>query len=128
MRRPLQKQRLLHVFFRQPWHELHLRELARQVRIAFPTAHKHLGACVHEELLIRRRIAQLALFRPQWASDELLHWFEAFEINRREAFFNQHKAFATQLRLMTETLLRTSARHIQLILLVGTGSQCPRGG
>jgi len=80
---PLSKWDLLHVFFRRPWEELHLRALARQAHVALPTAHKHLAACVQEELLLRRRVAQLTLFRPQWASDELLHCFEGFEINQR---------------------------------------------
>ena len=123
---PWRTERLLHVFFEQPWEEFHLRALARRAKIAPPTAHKHLAACVKEEWLLRRRVAQLTLFRPQWSADHLLNRFETFEINRRDIFFNRHKAFATQLRLMTETLLRTSAWQIQLILLVGAGSPWKR--
>ncbi len=117
---PAGKEHLLKLFFRDPWVELHQRELARQAKVPVHNTHKYLGEFVHDGLLLRREVSNMTFFRPQWESEHLLKIFEIFEVSHRQVFLSRNKAMARLLMKATETLIRESAWHVQLVMLFGS--------
>ncbi len=117
---PAGKERLLKVFFRDPWAELHQRELARQARVPVQNTHKYLSQFVDDGLLFRREVSNMTFFQPNWESDHLLKIFEIFEVSHCETFLKRNKAIARLLTKATETLVRESAWHVQLVMLFGS--------
>ena len=114
------KERLLKIFFRNPWAELHQRELARKAKVPVNNAHKYLGAFVGDGLLLRREVANMALLRLNWESDYLLKLFELFELSHRRNFLARNKSIARILTKATATLVGASHSHVQLVMLFGS--------
>ena len=114
------KERLLKIFFRDPWVELHQRELARKAKVPVNNAHKYLGAFVADGLLLRREVANMALLRLNWESDYLLKLLELFEVSQRADFLARNKSIARLLTKATDTLVRESESHVQLVMLFGS--------
>ncbi len=114
------KERLLKIFFRDPWAELHQRELARKAKVPVNNAHKYLGEFVGDGLLVRREVANMVLLRLNWESDYLLKLLEIFEVSQRTDFLARNKSIARLLTKATETLVRESESHVQLVMLFGS--------
>ena len=114
------KERLLKIFFRDPWAELHQRELARKAKVPVNNAHKYLGAFVKDGLLLRREVANMALLRLNWESDYLLKLFELFELSHRQDFLARNKSVARLLTKAADILVGESASHVQLVMLFGS--------
>ena len=117
---PAGKERLLKVFFQDPWAELHQRELARRAKVPVQNTHKYLGECVGNRMLLRREVSNMTFFRPNWESDYLLKIFELFEVSQREGFLARNKSIARILTKATDTFVRESATHVQLVMLFGS--------
>jgi len=117
---PAGKERVLKVFFREPWAELHQRELARRAKVPVNNAHKYLGEFVDDDLLLRRELSNMTLFQPNWESSYLLKIFEMFEVSQREDFLTRNKSIARLLMKATEILIRESESHVQLVMLFGS--------
>src|SRR3989338_3342686 len=114
------KERLLKIFFRDPWAELHQRELARKAKVPVNNAHKYLGEFVADGLLLRREVANMALLRLNWESDYLLKLLELFEVSQRADFLARNKSIARILTKATAALVEESHSHIQLVMLFGS--------
>jgi len=114
------KERLLKIFFRDPWAELHQRELARKAKVPVNNAHAYLGQFVEDGLLLRREVANMALLRLNWESDYLLKLLELFEVFQRVDFLARNKSIARLLTKATDTLVRESESHVQLVMLFGS--------
>jgi predicted nucleotidyltransferase len=126
---PAGKERLLKVFFRDPWAELHQRELARRAKVPVQNTHKYLGECVGDRMLLRREVSNMTFFQPNWESDHLLKIFEIFEVSQREDFLARNKSIARILTKATATLVAESHSHVQLVMLFGSvarGTWTPR--
>lgn len=117
---PAGKERLLKVFFQDPWAELHQRELARRAKVPVQNTHKYLGECVGDRMLLRREVSNMTFFRPNWESDHLLKIFEIFEVSQRTDFLARNKSIARLLMKATETLVHESESHVQLVMLFGS--------
>ena len=120
MNLPAGKERLLKLFFQDPWTELHQREMARRAKVPVQNAHKYLGEFVEDGLLLRREVSNMTFFKPHWDSLYLLKFFEIFEVSRREEFFNRNKSIARLLTKATEILVQESQRNVQLVMLFGS--------
>ena len=114
------KERLLKVFFRDPWTELHQRELGRQAKVPIQNTHKYLNEFVEDGLLVRREVSNMTFFQPHWESDSLLKIFEFFEVSQRKEFFKRNKSIARLLTQATETLIKESESHVQMVMLFGS--------
>ncbi|MBI3333284.1 MAG: nucleotidyltransferase domain-containing protein [Candidatus Omnitrophica bacterium] len=117
---PAGKERLFRVFFKDPWTELHQRELARRAKVPVHNAHKYLGEFVKDGLLVRREVSPMTFFRPNWESAHLLKIFEGFEVSRREEFFKRNKSIARLLAKATDVLVKESQADTQLVMLFGS--------
>ena len=117
---PAGKERLLKGFFKDPWGELHQRELARRAKVPAPNAHHYLGEFAEEGLLVCREVSKMSFFRPNWESARLLKIFEIFEVAKREEFFSHNKPIARLLMKATDTLVEESLGQIQLVMLFGS--------
>jgi predicted nucleotidyltransferase len=117
---PAGKERVLKVFFREPWAEFHQRELARQAKVPVNNAHKYLGEFVDDGLLLRRELSNMTLFQPNWESSHLLKIFEMFEVSQREDFLARNKSIARLLMKATEIMVQESETHVQLVMLFGS--------
>ena len=114
------KERLLQVFFRDPWAELHQRELSRQAEVPIQNTHKYLNEFVEDDLLLRREVSNMTFFQPHWESAHLLKMFEIFEVSQREEFLKRNKSIARLLVQATEILVKESKAHVQLVMLFGS--------
>ena len=117
---PAGKERLLKVFFQDPWAELHQRELSRQAKVPIQNTHKYLNEFVEDGLLLRREVSNMTFFQPHWESAHLLKIFEIFEVSQREDFLARNKSIARILTKATDTFVRESATHVQLVMLFGS--------
>lgn len=117
---PAGKERVLKVFFRDPWAELHQRELARQAKVPVQNVHQYLTEFVDDGLLVRREVSNMTFFRPNWESDHLLKIFEICEVSQREAFLGRNKPIARLLTKATDSLVHESESHVQLVMLFGS--------
>ena len=117
---PAGKERLLKVFFQDPWAELHQRELSRQAKVPIQNTHKYLNEFVEDGLLLRREVSNMTFFQPHWESAHLLKIFELFEVSQREGFLARNKSIARLLAQATEILVKKSKSHVQLVMLFGS--------
>ncbi|MFA4815498.1 MAG: nucleotidyltransferase domain-containing protein [Candidatus Gracilibacteria bacterium] len=103
-----------------PFHEVHLREIARLSEVSRGNVDIFLRQFVKEGMLKRRKVSNMTFFRPDLSSEPLLKIFEYLEIGKRELFFERNKKIARLLRQYTEDLLVLSGRKIQMIVLFGS--------
>jgi len=114
------KERILQLYFQDPRLEIHLLEISRRTKLVPDNVQKFTRAFVEAHLLIRRKVGSMTFFTAQLDNPELMKIFEGFELKRREAFFQKHKAIARLLGELTERLLEVSQREIQLVALFGS--------
>lgn len=117
------REKLLNVFFKDPEIEVHLREIARQAKVAPHNANKYLKEFITEGLLQRRNAGNMTFYKVNPQNDYLFNVFEMFEISRRTNFFNHNKKIARLLSEYSENLIRLSGREIQMVILFGSVSR-----
>ena len=114
------KERILRLYFEDPLLEIHLSAISRQTRLVPDNVQKFTRAFVEAGLLTRRKTGSMAFFKANLDNSELIKIFEAFELTRKQAFLQRHKAMARLLGELTERLLAVSEHEIQLIALFGS--------
>lgn len=103
-----------------PFHEVHLREIARLSKVSRNNVDAFLRQFVKEGMFKRRKVSNMTFFRPDLSNESLLKIFEYLEIGKRKLFFERNKKIARLLRRYTENLLNLSDRKIQLVVLFGS--------
>ena len=114
------KERILHLYFQDPLLELHQLAICRKTNLVPDNVHKFTKAFAKAGLLRRRKVGAMTFFTANLGNPELIKIFEAFELARRGAFLQHHKAMARLLGELTERLLAVSEHEIQLIVLFGS--------
>jgi predicted nucleotidyltransferase len=117
---PARRKKILEVFMGDPFHEVHLREVARLAQVSRGNVELSLRQFVKEGMFKRRKISNMTFFRPDLANERLLKLFEYLEIEKRESFFERNKKIARLLRQYAAELLTLSGLKIQMILLFGS--------
>ncbi|MEM4347905.1 MAG: hypothetical protein QW802_04900 [Candidatus Altiarchaeota archaeon] len=84
------KERILKIFFEEPFKEYYLREISRIAKIPVDNAHKYLHYFLKKGFLNVRKEKNRSFFRANLKNEFLLKIFEYFELERRQEFFRKN--------------------------------------
>lgn len=114
------KEKILKLYFGNPYGEIHQREISRLAKVPLDNVNKYLRSFVEEDILLRRMISNMTLFKVNLENPELLKMFEFFEIERRKHFYNKNRKITRLLREYTDNLISLSKGEIQMVVLFGS--------
>lgn len=117
---PLQRRKILEIFMSDPAREIHLREISRLSKVSLNNVNNTMRQFVKDGLFKRREISNMALFKPNLDSEDLLKLFEYIELKRKKIFYGKNKSIARLLEKYTVNILELSKRQIQLVVLFGS--------
>ena len=112
---PKTKEKILKIFFLNPYVPLYVREVARKTDISTQNAHKYLLDLAEVGFLERKRENNQVFYKPKMDNPFLIKFFELFEIERREAV----RAKKKKLRPRIEKLMEKTDRKADFALLYG---------
>jgi len=108
------------VFLKDPFKEIHLRELARLSGVSLNNVSSSLHLFVKEGMFTKRKISNMAFFTPNMESEALIKTFEYLEVEHKRAFYDTHKKIARLLQKYTKDIVVASNKKIQLVILFGS--------
>lgn len=117
---PVRRRKILEVFMKSPFKEIHLREIARLSNVSLTNADNSLKLFVKEGMFKRRNVSNMVFFKPHLESEGLLKIFEFLEIERRKEFYNKNKKIARLLQKYTQDIIDLSNKRIQMVMLFGS--------
>ena len=117
---PVRRRKILEVFMKSPFKEIHLREIARLSNVSLTNADNSLKLFVKDGMFKRRNVSNMTFFKPHLESEGLLKIFEFLEIERRKGFYNKNKKIARLLQKYTQDIIDLSNRGIQMVMLFGS--------
>ena len=117
---PAGRKKLLEVFMKEPFKEVHLREIARLSKVSLNNVDSSMRLFVKEGMFKRRKISNMTFYRPNLENEYLLKLFEYLELERKSMFFKRNKKIARLLDRYVRNLLALSSRKIQMIILFGS--------
>jgi len=121
---PDRRKKILEVFLKDPFKEIHLREIARLSEVSVNNVDNSLRLFVKDDMFKRREVSNMVFFRPNLENEELLKIFEYLELEKKKGFYNKNKKIARLLQKYTEDIVTLSDKKIQLVILFGS---VPRG-
>jgi predicted nucleotidyltransferase len=117
---PARRRKILEVFTREPFREVHLREIARLSRVSLNNVDSSMRLFLKDGMFEKRAVSNMTFYRPNLENEYLLKLFEYLELERRMAFYERNKKIARLLRKYVQNLLTLSNREIQMIILFGS--------
>lgn len=117
---PKGKEKILNLFFNDPYGEIHQREISRVAKVPLDNVNKYLRSFVEQGILVRRVVSNMTLFKANLEKPELLKIFEFFEIERRKHFYDKNRRIARLLREYVDNLISLSKGEIQMVVLFGS--------
>ncbi len=117
---PVRRRKILEVFMKSPFREIHLREIARLSNVSLTNADNSLKLFVKDDMFKRRNVSNMTFFKPNLESEGLLKIFEFLELEKRKGFYNRNKKIARLLQKYTQDIIDLSKKRIQLVMLFGS--------
>lgn len=117
---PIGRRKILEVFIKNPFKEIHLREIARLSKVSLTNADSSLKLFVKDDMFERRNVSNMAFFKPNLESEDILKIFEFLELEKRKGFYNKNKKIARLLQKYTQDIVDLSNKRIQLVILFGS--------
>jgi len=117
---PIRRKKILEVFLKDPFKEIHLREIARLSGVSVNNVDNSLRLYIKDDMFKRREVSNMVFFRPNLENEELLKMFEYLELEKKKEFYNENKKIARLIRKYTEDIVAFSDRKIQLVILFGS--------
>ncbi|MDI6809066.1 MAG: nucleotidyltransferase domain-containing protein [Candidatus Eisenbacteria bacterium] len=117
---PIRRKKILGVFSKDPFKEIHLREIARLSKVSLNNVDNSLRLFVKEDMFKRREVSNMVFFKPSLESESLLKLFEYLELETKREFFRKNKNIARLLQKYTEDVVSLSNKRIQLVVLFGS--------
>lgn len=117
---PAGRKKILEVFLKDPFKEIHLREISRLSRSSLTNVDSSMRLFVKNEMFIRTEVSHSTFFKPNLESDDTIKVFELLELERRKAFYSKNKSIARLLKKYTDTIITLSNKKIQLVILFGS--------
>lgn len=114
------REKILKLFFEDPYGEIHQRKISRMAKVPLDNVNKYLRSFVERRTLVRRVVSNMTFFKANFENPELLKIFEFFEIERRRQFYNKNRKIARLLREYTDNLIVLSKGKIQMVVLFGS--------
>jgi predicted nucleotidyltransferase len=117
---PLRRRKILEVFLKDPFKEIHLREIARLSKVSLNNVDNSLRLFVKDDMFKRREVSNMVFFKPNLENETLLKIFEYLELEKKKEFYNKNKKIARLLQKYTRDIVELSNKKIQLVILFGS--------
>lgn len=117
---PLRRKKILEVFLKDPFKEIHLREIARLSGVSLNNVDNSLRLFVKDDMFKRREVSNMVFFKPNLENEELLKMFEYLELEKKKGFYNKNKKIARLIQKYAEDIVALSDKKIQLVILFGS--------
>jgi len=117
---PAGRRKILEVFLKNPFQEIHLREIARLSKASLTNVDNSMKLFVKNDMFKKRELSHSIFFKPNFESDDLVKVFEFLELERRNEFYLKNKSIARLLKKYTDTIVGLSNKRIQLVILFGS--------
>jgi predicted nucleotidyltransferase len=117
---PEGRKKILEIFLKDPFTEIHLREIARLSNSSLTNVAKSMRLLVKNNIFTRNEMSNSTFFRPNLANDETIKIFELLEFERRKHFYSENKNIARLLKKYTDSIIELSNKRIQLVVLFGS--------
>lgn len=117
---PDRRKKILEVFFKDPFKEVHLREVVRLSGVSLSNVDNSMRLFVREDMFKRREVSNMVFFRPNLENGALLKIFEYLEFEKRTDFYGKNKQIARLLQKYSRTIVDLSDKKIQIVILFGS--------
>jgi len=117
---PDKRKKILEVFFKDPFKEVHLREVVRLSGSSLTNVDNSMRLFVKEDMFKRREVSNMVFFKPNLENEALLKIFEYLEIEKRKDFYGKNKKIARLLQKYSQTIVNLSEKKIQIVILFGS--------
>ena len=117
---PKQRKKIVQIFLRNPFDEVHLRRIAEFSGVSLNNVSKSMELYVEKSLFLRRDVSGMAFFKPNLSNETMLKLFEYLELERKNDFYGSNKQVARMLKDYTNKLVKLSGGKIQLVVLFGS--------
>ncbi len=117
---PVRRKKILEIFLKYPFKEIHLREIARVSKVSLNNVDNSLRLFMKDNMFKRRDISNMAFFRPNLENEALLKIFEFLELEKKREFYDKNKKIARLLQEYTQDIIDLSNKRIQLVILFGS--------
>ena len=117
---PAGRKKILEVFLRDPFKEIHLRELSRLSKSSLANVDNSMRLFVKSDMFKRNKMSHSTFFKPNLENDDTIKIFELLELERRKTFYAKNKTIARLLKKYTDSIIELSNKRIQLVVLFGS--------
>ncbi len=117
---PLRRRKILEVFLKDPFREVHLREIARLSKVSLNNVDNSLRLFVKDDMFKRREVSNMVFFKPNLENEALLKIFEYLELEKKKEFYGKNKKIARLLQKYAQDIVELSSKKIQLVILFGS--------
>jgi len=117
---PVRRKKILEVFLKDPFKEIHLREIARLSNVSLNNVDISLRLFVKDDMFKRREVSNMVFFKPNLENETLLKIFEYLEFDKKKQFYDKNKNIARLLQKYTQDIVELSNKKIQLVILFGS--------
>jgi len=117
---PAGRKKILEVFLKDPYAEIHLRKISRLSEVSLTNVDDTLRLFVKENIFMRKEISNMTFFKPNLENENLLKLFEFLELEKKKEFYNKNKKIARLLQKYTQAIVNLSNKKIQLVILFGS--------
>ncbi|MDP2938697.1 MAG: nucleotidyltransferase domain-containing protein [Candidatus Omnitrophota bacterium] len=117
---PVQRKKILDVFFKDPFKEAHLREVVRLSGVSLTNVDNSMRLFVKEDMFKRRESSNMVFFKPNLENEALLKIFEYLELEKKRDFYSKNKKIARLLQKYSNAIVDLSNKKIQIVILFGS--------
>ena len=117
---PAGRKKILEVFLKDPFKEIHLRGIARLAKSSLANVDNSMRLFVKNDMFSRNDRSHSVFFKPNLENDETVKIFEFLELERRKVLYSKNKNIARLLRKYTDTVIELSNKRIQIVILFGS--------
>ena len=117
---PSGRKKILEVFLKDPFKEIHLREIARLSKSSLANVDNSMRLFVKNDMFKRNEMLHSTFFKPNLENEDTIKIFELLELERRKVFYAKNKNIVRLLKKYTDTIVELSNKCIQLVVLFGS--------
>lgn len=116
---PEQRKKILEIFLKNPFDEVHIRKISEISKVSLSNVSKTMELYVEHDLFKRQDVSDMAFLKPNLKNETMLKLFEFLEMERKNNFYAGNKKISRMLKKYTNRLIQ-SEREIQIIILFGS--------
>ena len=117
---PAGRRKIIEIFLKEPFNEIHLRGIVRLSGASLTNADNAMRLFVKKDMFKRREVSNMVFFKPNLENETLLKLFEYLELERKKEFYNKNKKIARLLQKYTQDIVNLSKKKIQMVILFGS--------